>query len=112
MATARRPRASLAPYREYPVQRLLHQSASRHPHKVAIIDGNRTFTYRQLDEYSDRFAGSLIALGVNKGDFVGIFAPNCAEFAIAFYGISEGRRGSYHGKLRLPGARASNSDKR
>ena len=87
MATAGRPRSSLAPYGEYPVQRLLRHSASRHPHKVAIIDGDRTFTYRQLDEYSDRFAGSLVALGVNKGDLVGILAPNSAEFAIAFYGI-------------------------
>ena len=77
----------MAPYGEYPVQHLLRHTASRFPHKVAIIDGDRTFTYRQLDEYSDRFAGALAGLGVEKGDFVGILAPNCAEFAIAFYGI-------------------------
>ena len=71
------------------MQELLHYSASRHPRKVAIIDGDRTFTYSQLDEYSDRFAGALVTLGVNKGDFVGILAPNCAEFAIAFYGIAK-----------------------
>ena len=89
MATARRPRASLAPYGAYPVHDLLRHSAGRHPTKVAMIDGNRSFTYRQLDEYSDRFADALAGLGVEKGDFVGILAPNCAEFAIAFCGISK-----------------------
>ncbi len=81
------PRASLAPYEPYPLQQLLQRTARRLPKKVAVIDGQRRFTYQQLNTYSDRFASALVKLGVTKGDRVGILAPNCIEFVIAFYGI-------------------------
>ena len=87
MASMTPQRPSLAPYESFPLQSLLSRTASRLPHKVAVIDGERSFTYRQLQEYSDRFAAALAAMGVSKGDYVGILAPNCAEFVIAFYGI-------------------------
>ena len=80
-------RASLAPYESYPVQELLKRTARRLPNKVAVIDGERRFTYRQIDEYSNRLAAALTTHGVAKGDNVGILAPNCAEFEIAFFGI-------------------------
>ena len=54
---------------------------------MAVIDGERRFTYGQLYDYSRRFAAALTRVGVSKGDRVGVLAPNCAEFVIAFYGI-------------------------
>jgi acyl-CoA synthetase (AMP-forming)/AMP-acid ligase II len=87
MKTAKELRASLAPYESYPLQYLLQRAAIRMPNKVAVIDGTRRFTYQQLDTYSDRFAAALASIGVTKGDRVGILAPNCVEFVIAFYGI-------------------------
>ena len=80
-------RASIAPYKKYPLQEVLKRTAARIPEKVAVIDGKNNYTYRQLDVYSDRFATALARLGVAKGDRVGILAPNCVEFEIAFYGI-------------------------
>lgn len=82
------PRASLAPYEEYPIAELLRRTATRLPNKVAVIDGERTYTYQQFDHYSDRFAAALARLGVSKGDRVSILAPNCVEFEIAFFGIT------------------------
>ena len=87
MTTATPKRPSLAPYESYPLQELLGRTAGRIPEKVAVIDGDRRFTYRELDSHSDSFAAALATLGVSKGDRVGILAPNCAEFVIAFYGI-------------------------
>jgi acyl-CoA synthetase (AMP-forming)/AMP-acid ligase II len=87
MKTPQEFRASLAPYEEYPLQGLLQRAAARYPDKVALIDGERRFTFRQLDAFSDRFAAALASIGVLQGDRVGILAPNCAEFVIAFYGI-------------------------
>ena len=49
------PRPSIAPYEVVPVQTGLQRSAARLPNKVAIIDGERHETYRQLDEHSDRY---------------------------------------------------------
>ena len=80
-------RPSLAPYPENPIQDLLRQTAGRLPDKVGIIDGDRAFTFSQLENLSGRFAAALATAGVAPGDRVGIFAPNCVEFAIAFYGI-------------------------
>lgn len=80
-------RPSLAPYHPEPVQRLVADAAQRWPRKTAIIDGELAVTFAELDAYADRFAVALGWLGVRKGDFVGILAPNCVEFEIAFYGI-------------------------
>ncbi len=87
MAPSASPRPSIAPYPVYPVQDLLSSSARRLPHKTAIIDGDRAFTYQQLEDMSDRFAVALASNGVGIGERVGLFAPNCAEFAIAYYGV-------------------------
>ncbi len=87
MAPASSPRPSLAPYPEEPVQELLRRSAERFPDKTAVIDGDRTFTYKQMEEMSDRFAAALAFGGMAIGDRVGVFAPNCVEFAIGFFGI-------------------------
>ncbi len=40
------------------------------------------WTWAQLDAEVDRVASGLLALGVGKGDRVGIWAPNCAEWAV------------------------------
>lgn len=82
-------RASLAPYDSYPIYELLRRTARRLPNTIAVIDGERSFTYRQLDDNSDRLAAALVRLGVRKGDTIGILAPNCVEFEIAFFGITK-----------------------
>ncbi|MCY3638827.1 MAG: AMP-binding protein, partial [Chloroflexi bacterium] len=87
MTSAATDRASLAPYPTYPLQHILSETARRLPQKAAIIDGEYVYSYQQLDAYSNRFAAALAKLGVVKGDRVGLLAPNCAEFEIAFFGI-------------------------
>ena len=43
----------------------------------------RRWTYRDLNHAVDLFARGLIAGGIAKGDRVGVWAPNCAEWTIA-----------------------------
>ena len=76
MAPSFSPRPSIAPYPEYPVQDLLRRSAERLPDNTAVIDGERTFTYQQLEDHSNRFATALVSTGVVVGDRVAVFAPN------------------------------------
>lgn len=80
-------RGTLAPYPVHPLQDILGDAARRLPHKTAIIDGEHTYTYQQLHMFSERFAAALAKLGVGKGDCVGLLAPNCAEFEVAFFGV-------------------------
>ncbi len=83
------PRASLAPYEEIPLATTLQRTASRLPDKVAIVDGERQVTFRELDEQSNRFGNALGSIDIGKGDVVGVLAPNCIEFEVAFYGIAK-----------------------
>lgn len=80
-------RSSLRPYAVRPVQQYIVDAASRWPSKIALIDGDRRFTFGELNAHSDRLAAALAGIGVHKGDRVGLLAPNCAEFEIAFFGV-------------------------
>ena len=53
----------------------------------ALVDvpSGRRWTYRQLDADDDAVAIGLIAAGIDAGDRVGIWAPNCAEWVLLQY---------------------------
>ena len=42
-------------------------------------------TYAQLDAAVDDLARALLAAGIEKGDRVGIWSPNCAEWVLVQY---------------------------
>jgi fatty-acyl-CoA synthase len=47
------------------------------------------WTYRQLNERVDAFAAGLLALGLEPGDRIGIWAPNCAEWVIVQFATAK-----------------------
>ena len=53
----------------------------------ALVDvpSGRRWTYRQLDADVDAVAIGLIAAGIEAGDRVGIWAPNCPEWVLLQY---------------------------
>jgi fatty-acyl-CoA synthase len=67
--------------------------------EVSVTDGSREalvvahqnirWTYSELMLRSDAFASGLLALGLEPGDRVGIWAPNCAEWAIAQFATAK-----------------------
>ena len=59
---------------------LLARSALLYPEKVAVIDGARRFTYRELNRRTNALAQAMVELGVRKGDRVAILMPNRSEF--------------------------------
>src|SRR4051812_48675092 len=65
----------------------LGQTVSRFPDREALVDvpTARRWTYREFDAAVNRVATGLLKLGLNKGDRVGIWAPNCAEWAFVQY---------------------------
>lgn len=84
-------------YPRVPMHQFLLDTAAKYPTKTALIFGNvveplghrlmdATVTYGQLLESSQRFAAALQQLGVQKGDRVAIYLPNCPQFVIAYYG--------------------------
>ena len=49
----------------------------------ALVDGDRRWTFPELAAAVDEAARALVAIGVEPGDRVAIWAPNMAEWAIA-----------------------------
>jgi long-chain acyl-CoA synthetase len=66
---------------------MLRESARRVPGKPAMVLGETTISYAELDGLSDRVAANLAAGGLATGDRVGLQVPNIPEFVIAYFGI-------------------------
>src|SRR6266513_1240241 len=73
-------------YREITLQDRLREVAREVGDKPALLMGDRSVTFREIDQLSDRLAAALAKRGIRPGDRVTIFMPNSAEFGIAFYG--------------------------
>lgn len=67
--------------------RFLGRTAEVHPEKVAVIDGKRTFTYREFAATITRLAHAFRASGVGPGDRVAYLASNSAELLAAHYAV-------------------------
>ena len=78
---------SLAPYPEVPVYTALDEAAKKYPGQTAILYLERSINYAQLKIQADKLAAALAGLGVEKGDRVCIFLPNCMEFIISDWAI-------------------------
>jgi long-chain acyl-CoA synthetase len=74
-------------YPDVPLHFFLEDAARKYPDRPCAIFKGAAITYRQMDELTDGLAGGLAALGIGKGDPVGIFMPNVPQFVLAYYGI-------------------------
>ncbi len=73
-------------YPKTPLQKILTKTAANYPKKNAITYNEREISYSQLETLSNKFANSMIKLGVNKGDRVALFLPNIPQFIISYFG--------------------------
>ena len=55
---------------------LLRAGLDAGPDGLALISGDTRWTWRTLDDLSDRLAAGLLALGLNRGDRVASLMPN------------------------------------
>ena len=65
----------------------LTRTAGIYPSRVAVIHGERRYTYAQFAERCRRLASSLAQAGIGKGDTVAIMAPNTPEMLEAHYAV-------------------------
>ncbi len=74
-------------YPSGPLFQFLEQSAQKYPDRACTIFKGAVMTYKEINEVTDHIAGALAAMGVKKGDRVGIFMPNTPQFVMAYFGI-------------------------
>jgi len=53
----------------------------------ALVDGDTSWSWERIGREVDRAAKAYIAAGIEIGDRVAIWAPNCAEWVVALLGL-------------------------
>ncbi|GAA4006029.1 long-chain fatty acid--CoA ligase [Comamonas faecalis] len=61
------------------VATLIARSCQAHRDLPAVTSAGRSLRYGELDQRASRLANALLALGLVRGDRVGIYLPNCTE---------------------------------
>jgi acyl-CoA synthetase (AMP-forming)/AMP-acid ligase II len=67
---------------------IARRNGLRFPHKPALIMGERSRTWRELDSRVDRLANALRAQGLKPGDFVAVLLTNAPEFVEIYFGLA------------------------
>ncbi|MBF6165632.1 AMP-binding protein [Streptomyces gardneri] len=69
----------------------LDRAVAAFPDREALVDRptGRRWTYRELGAAVDALACGLAGQGIAKGDRVGIWAPNCAEWLLVQYATAK-----------------------
>jgi HIP---CoA ligase len=68
------------------IPNLVADGAQRHGDREALVDGELRLSFAELAETVDWYARAFVAAGTAKGDRVGMWAPNCAEWMLAALG--------------------------
>lgn len=74
-----RQRISIAP--------LLQDRCREHPRKPFLIFQDRSYSYKEVDDLSNRLANGFQKLGIRFKENVCIMLPNCPEFVFIWFGL-------------------------
>ena len=79
--------STLVPLLEETIPRNLARTVAEHGERDALVSVEQglRYTYAEFSEAVDRVARGLMAIGVAKGDRVGIWSPNYAEWVLVQY---------------------------
>ena len=65
------------------------EGVNNHPDKLALINGvtGKSYTYKDGNNNCKKLAIAIKRLGIQKGEVVAIFMPNCPEYVFCLLGI-------------------------
>ncbi|MDC9594923.1 amino acid adenylation domain-containing protein [Xenorhabdus sp. IM139775] len=69
------------------VHLMFEEQALKTPHRNAVIQGNEAISYIELNELSNKLSHHLLALGVEKGDSIGICFYPCINTLVCILAI-------------------------
>jgi fatty-acyl-CoA synthase len=69
----------------------LERTVARVPDAAALVSAHQgvRYTYAEFNEAIDRLASGMLAAGLAKGDRVGVWGPNMAEWALTQYATAK-----------------------
>ncbi|WP_028326121.1 acyl-CoA synthetase [Desulfatirhabdium butyrativorans] len=68
---------------------MIRRSRYRYPDKPALIFGDRSLSYAELEDHANRVANALLALGIRKYDRVAILAHNTIHHVLTWLGCAK-----------------------
>jgi fatty-acyl-CoA synthase len=66
----------------------VHRAADVYPDRIAVIDGDRHFTWSETRQRCVGLAAGLTSYGLRKGDVVSVLSPNTVEMFEAHFGVA------------------------
>ena len=80
-----------APLLESTLGEAIEQAAQRWGKRLALVSRhqNLRWSWAELNRQADSIATGLLAHGIGKGDRVGIWAPNCAEWTVTQFATAK-----------------------
>ena len=66
---------------------IIRRSAHRHPDRIALIEGDVSVTFTELDTEINKFAQFLLGKGLSKGDRVASLCANSWRFVVVMFAI-------------------------
>src|SRR4051794_37297971 len=67
------------------IGQMLSETRRRTPDKIALWFGERSWTYAELDDATQRIAAALASAGVRAGERMAVFMPNCPELVLSYF---------------------------
>ncbi|KAK7095529.1 long-chain fatty acid transport protein 1-like [Littorina saxatilis] len=71
------------------VAKLFKDQVKKHPQKPCFLFEDQTWTFQQVDDYTNQIANFFYEAGYRKGDGIGIFMENRPEFVCLWLGLSK-----------------------
>lgn len=83
--------STLTPLLEKTIGEAFEDTVQRYGNCLALVDRHQRlrFTWAELGQQVNDYARAMMALGINPGDRVGIWAPNCTEWCIAQFATAK-----------------------
>jgi fatty-acyl-CoA synthase len=80
-----------SPLRDITLGRLLDETIARNPEGEALVyvDRNYRMTWRQVGEHTDRLARGMMAMGVQKGEKVAVWATNVPDWFLLMFAAAK-----------------------
>jgi acyl-CoA synthetase (AMP-forming)/AMP-acid ligase II len=67
----------------------LTRTAASKPDQLAVVDGDRRFTYAEFNAYVNRLAHGLAGRGFQRGDALALASGNSADFLAVYYACAK-----------------------
>lgn len=68
---------------------ILTRAAEMYGDRVALVDGSKTLTYRELNAHANALARGMLKRGLVRGDALALHMANRWEFLVTFFGCAK-----------------------